>query len=255
MEPLSGERDRKEEWGMIEAGFNDLERRAGFLLRLKEMGFEQESLLLCCCYIEAMGNLYFQSNGRQLNFYRILKDFGGEEVFIYIHPKQLWIGLIAAMNLRKIGKKIGVTLRKAEKKLYTEEEALTLVAKLLNKEEMRKLKANLWRGSFAALAYEWFRNPSVHELGGAKSFSFQGTTLNEKPVPDLDFSLLYRGMLNILRNMREISAKTGTYFCQEFDSLLDGYLAIHREWEKLGSGKEKEVSRMGDWSSKDGGGV
>jgi len=242
MKPLSEERDQKEEWAMIEAGFNDLQRRAEFLLRLREAGFEEEALLLCCCYIEAMGNLYFQGGGKQSNFYRILKSFGGEEVLIYIHPKQLWIDFISDKNFRQIGKKSGVTLRKAENRLYTEEETITLVANLLNKEEMTKLKKNLWRGTLAALAYEWFRKPAVHELGGAKSFSFEKTIFKGKPVPVLDFSLLYRGMLNILRNMREISAKTGTYFGQDFGSLLDACLAIHREWEKLGSKKGEEMS-------------
>lgn len=85
----------------------------------------------------------------------------------------------------------------------------------------------------AALAYMHLRSPAVHELGGAKSFSFEGTTFKREPAPILDFSLLYRGMLNILKNMREISAKTGTYFGQDFDSLLHDFLAIHKEWEEL----------------------
>ena len=233
MKSLSGGQDQKEEWAMIEADFNALEKRANSLLKLKKLGCEEEALLLCCCYIEAMGNLYFRGGGRQLNFYRILKNFGGEEVLMYIHPKQLWIGLRSAKNLREIGQKIGVTLKKAEKKLYTEEEALALVAHLLNKEEMTKLRDNLWRGTLAALAYKEFRNPAVHELGGAKSFSFDGTTFKGEPAPVLDFSLLYKGMLNILRKMREISTKTRTYFGQDFDSLLQGFLAIHKEWEEL----------------------
>ena len=242
MNSLSGGPDQKEEWAMIEADFDNLERRADLLLRLKKMGFEEEALLLCCCYIEGMGNLYFGGGGRQLNFYRILKNFGGEEMLMHIHPKQLWIGLRTAKNLQTIGQKIGITLRKVEKKLYTEEDVLALVAHLLNKEEMTKLKDNLWRGTLAALAYKEFRSPAVHELGGAKSFSFEGTTFKGEPAPVLDFSLLYEGMLNILRNMREKSTKTGTYFGQDFDSLLNSYLAIQREWEKLEREKEKEVS-------------
>jgi hypothetical protein len=238
MRSLSEEENQKEEWAIIQAGFNDLEKRTKLLPKLKKIGFEEEALLLCCCYIEAMGNLYFRKEGNQHNFYYILKKFGGEEPLIYIHPKQLWIGLISTKNLRGIGEKIGITLKGAKKKLYTEEQALTLVANLLNKKEMTKLRSNLWRGTLAVLAYEWFRNPAVHELGGAKSFSFEGTTFKGKPAPVLDFSLLYRGMLNILRNMSEISAKTKTYFGQDFDSILNEYLAIHREWEKLGSDKE-----------------
>lgn len=242
MKSQSGDQNQGEEWAMIEASFGDLEKRANLLSKLKEMGFEEEALLLCCCYIEAMGNLYFRGGGGQLNFYRILKNFGEEEMPMHIHPKQLWVGLRSAKNLREISQKIGVTLKKAEKKLYTEEEALALVAHLLNKEEITKLRDNLWRGTLAALAYKEFRNPAVHELGGAKSFSFDGTTFKREPAPILDFSLLYKGMLNILRNMKEISTQERTYFGQDFDSLLDSYLANNREWEKLEREKEKEVT-------------
>jgi hypothetical protein len=55
MKSLSGEEVQKEEWAMIQAGFNDLEKRVKLLPELKKMGFEEEALLLCCCYIEAMG--------------------------------------------------------------------------------------------------------------------------------------------------------------------------------------------------------
>jgi len=240
MKSSSGDGHQKEEWAMIEAGFNDFEKRVNLLLELNKKGYEEEALLLCCCYIEAMGNLYFRDGGREYNFYRALKNFGEEEVFTYIHLKQLWIGLRSAKSLREIGQKIGVTLRKAANKLLTHEEILALVAHLLNKEEMTKFNDNLWRGTLAALAYERFRNPAVHELGGEKSFYFDKTTFKGELAPVLDFLLLYNGMLNIFKKLRKISTETGTYFGQNFDSLLDSYLAIHREWEKLGGEKGGE---------------
>lgn len=236
MKSLSGE-DQKEEWAMIEAGFNDFEEEVILLLELNKKGYEDEALLLCCCYIEALGNLYFRDGGRGYNFYRILKDYGGEDVLMHIHPKQLWIGLRSARrkDVQEIGQKIGGALKNVKENLYTKDEALTLVAHMLNKKEMKKLRDNLWRGTLAALAYMHLRNPAVHELGGTKSFSFQGTTFKGA----LDFSLLYKGMLNIFKKLREISIETRTYFGQDFDSLLDSYLAIHREWGKLGREKRR----------------
>lgn len=240
MKSSSRDGHQKEEWAMIEAGFNDFEKRVNLLSELNQKGYEEEALLLCCCYIEAMGNLYFRGGGRQFNFYHILKNFGGEDVLMYIHPKQLWIGLRSAKgkDVQEIGQKIGGALRKVKGNLHTEDEALTLVAHMLNKKEMRKFRDNLWRGTLATLAYMHLRNPAVHELGGAKSFSFQGTTFNGV----LDFSLLYKGMLNILKKLGEISTETRTYFGQDFDSLLDSHLAVHREWEKLGREKEEVVT-------------
>ena len=62
MKSLSGGQDQKEEWAMIEAGFNDFEKRVNLLLELNKKGYEDEALLLCCCYIEATGNLYFRDS-------------------------------------------------------------------------------------------------------------------------------------------------------------------------------------------------
>ncbi len=246
MELSRGDQEQKEEWAMIRSGLDDLEKRAKLLPKLKEKGFEEEALLLCCCYIESMGNLYYREKWNQNNFCRVIRNFGGEDILQQIHPEQLWSGLKSAQseNVQQIAQKIGGTLKKAENKLYTETEILGLVAGMLNEKETKKLSDNLWRGTLSAFVYIHLSNPAVHEFGGATSSLFKGTTFKNEPVPILDFSLIFKAMLNILKNMVEISTKTATYFGQDFDSLLRGFLAIHKEWERIGNSKqsnEKEV--------------
>ena len=235
MRSLSGFQEEEEEWAIIRAGLDDLKKRVDLLPRLKDKGFEEEALLLCCCYIEAIGNVYYRQNRTQYNFCRILREFGQVDVLHQIHPKQLWIGLKSSRssNLQRIGHAIGGTLKRAQRRLYSEAEILGLVGGMLGKEDTIRLKDNLWRGTLAALAYQHLRNPAVHEMGGAKSFQFEGTTFKGDSVPDLNFSLLYKSLLKVLNTMRRKSDETRTYFGLNLDTLLRESLAIHKEWDEL----------------------
>ncbi len=226
--------EKKEALKFIEPYFRDLERRAVFLPQLRQMGYRGDALLLCCCYIEAMGNIFYGGNRNQYNFFRVLKEYSGEGVLIQILPKQLWLGLKHAggKNLSRIGKKIEGVLKKHRKKFYRENEILALVNSTLNPTETEKLKKNPWRGTLASAAYMHLRNPLVHEMGGVE-FSFDRITFKGKPAPVLGFSLLYKAMRNILSKMKEKSIESGTFFGQDFDSLLRSGLAIHKEWEGL----------------------
>ena len=235
-----GERNRKmssskmEKWQFIEAGFEGFQRRVQFLPELRKMGFHEEALLLCCCYIEAMGNLYFKEDRKQYNFYRILREFGEEEIFGCIYPKQLWIGLKAARQkgISGIAEKVGSALKKLRGQLFTEEDILLSLSPLLYPKETDKLKQNLWRGTMAALAYMHLRSPLVHEMGGLE-FSFDKTLFKGRPVPNMGFSLLHKALLKILDNLYQKSKQSRTYFGYDFDDLIRSFLDEHKEWEKL----------------------
>ena len=75
---------------MIQAYFDDLEKRVAFLKELFDGHHTDEALMLCCCYIEALGSRqYHDSNRKAKNYYKILKDFSGNNIFALVHPKQL----------------------------------------------------------------------------------------------------------------------------------------------------------------------
>jgi hypothetical protein len=168
---MSGEaavRDENREGKLraIEAYFEDLQRRSDFLEELDRKGHRSEALLLCCCYIEALGgNLYWPDEGSARNFVRLLQEHGGEELLWHIHPKQLRIGLSGAGSRRQgIGQKLDRVLTEAEGRLYTEDQILALAGSCLTGEELDTLKQNLWRGTLAAVVYSRIRGPLIHEL-------------------------------------------------------------------------------------------
>ena len=75
---------------MIQAYFNDLEKRIAFLKELYDGDHTDEALMLCCCYIEALGSRqYHDSDRKAKNYYRTLEEHSGNKLFTLIHPKQL----------------------------------------------------------------------------------------------------------------------------------------------------------------------
>ena len=74
----------------IEDFFENLEKSAELTDRLFSERHEDEARLLCCCYIEALGNGLDPSNGSGArSFARVLMDHGGELVLSLIHLRAL----------------------------------------------------------------------------------------------------------------------------------------------------------------------
>ena len=75
---------------MIKAYYDDLGMRISFLKDLSNDGHMNEALMLCCCYIEALGSRqYHDSDRKAKNYSKILEEYSCNEIFALIHPKQL----------------------------------------------------------------------------------------------------------------------------------------------------------------------
>lgn len=226
---MSGEASEKEEnrkakLQSIEAYFEDLERRSDFLDKLDTKGHRSEGLLLCCCYIEALGgNLYWPDGRSARNFVRLLKEHGGEEVLWHIHPKQLRIGLTDARSklVQGIGQKLDKVLAGAEGRLCTEEQILTLVEPFLTADELDTLKQNLWRGTLAALVYGRVRGPLVHQLSTRHGVSLDQTIFKGELVPDLDARILYPVLRRVIRGTKELSLASGKWYGHDFKAPVE----------------------------------
>src|SRR5574341_345917 len=82
------EKSRKAEY--IKAYFDDLQSRVAFLAELDDKGRKNEALMLCCCYIEALGSRQSREPDRKAkNYCSVLAEHGNNEIWRLIHPKQL----------------------------------------------------------------------------------------------------------------------------------------------------------------------
>jgi hypothetical protein len=204
----------------IAAYFDDLRQRVDLLPKLHAAGYENEALLLCCCYIEGLGSsLYWPKEASAHNFVRILEEYGSEEFLWHIHPRQLLDALQAkAKSLyARIGDKLGALFATDENALRTKEEIIALVHDRLGlgDEDRRRLTNQLWRGTLANLVYSDIRSLLVHRLG-ARPVLLTQTTLHGLPIPVLNFTLLYPQLTEILEKVRELSVTTNSWFGHDF---------------------------------------
>ncbi len=219
------EYNRKAKLQAIESYFQNLKRRSSLLVKLDDSEYKEEAQLLCCCYIESLGSAFYASDtGSRKNFVRVLKQYGREEVLWQIHPKQLqiWLSEPRQKRLGRIRTALNAVLENAEKKLYTEDEILALGKPRLSVQDFDYLKANLWRGTIAAIAYQRIRNRLVHEMGGPDAVTFEGTSFKGEQVPALDFSLLHRALCRIIEAMLAISLKEEKFYGHDLKASAEG---------------------------------
>ncbi len=166
-------KNKKVKMELVNTYFTVMEQKAAFLDGLYKSKYRDEALLLCCCYIEALGNNRYDSKGRHENFVKILKECG-DDIFGHIHPMHLIDKFKDPQNkcLNKIGEKLETISMHPEKRLLSEEEVLKFVNPILSPEEVAKLERHLWRGTFASIAYEFIRSELVH-CSGALDTSFR----------------------------------------------------------------------------------
>lgn len=197
----------------ISAFFNDLDIKINFLVELADLGHQDEAFLLSCCYIDWLGLGFWPNEGSYFSFVQVLKQYGGEEVFSYIHPKMLEEAL-AKLRGKWAGsvlKKILPILKHSRGKIYHEDDIIALLSPELKTDERAKLKAHLWRGTIASIVYSRIRSPAVHEFG-ALDVSFDNTTFQDCPVPTINFQMLHNCLKRIANAAREKSLSTEKWF-------------------------------------------
>ena len=75
----------------LEPWLEEIEKQIEFLSELYTNQHRDEALTLCCCYIEALGKYFYGPDNKRSHwcFVCVLKEFGANKIFCYIHPKQL----------------------------------------------------------------------------------------------------------------------------------------------------------------------
>jgi hypothetical protein len=191
-------KDLKMDKFFIDSYFKDLKERFDFLLELEQNGHIREAILLCCCYIESLGNMRYwqESRDNNLNFVRALINFGSNKYpWDHIHLKQIerhfnFLGCRKEVY-KNIAEKIKRVLNDSRIELYTKEDVIDLSLNVLDEEEQQNFEERLWGCTLASIAYEELRCNQVHRLSSSVNISFSSTTFQERPLPEMSFKLLY----------------------------------------------------------------
>lgn len=81
----------------------------------------------------------------------------------------------------------------------------------LSTDRLPQLKAECWRGTLAATAYYFLRNPSVHSFGTTE-LSFSGAAYQGEPISNMGFVELHAILKNIHNELRRRSENNIQWF-------------------------------------------
>ena len=196
----------------IEAYFRDLERRVAFLNELYETGHRNEALLLCCCYIEALGSRQSSKPERKAKSYcSILVQHGGNEIWQMIHPKQIKSVLSTNKLFEDSFHIVEPRIDTFGTQLISPQELSVLLDSSLDEQQRKWLQDNMYKGSIANISYEGIRSELVHDIS-ASDISFGETQYQGSPLPNLNFELLYPSLQKIAADLRNIAESSGKWW-------------------------------------------
>ena len=185
---------------------DDWSRRIASLNELYGKGYADESLILCCCYVEAIAKLFYglELDGEE-SFIKALLRFGENEVFGRINPRLLLERLAKMKGERgDLTTKLSLAFAGFQDRFYPSEEIMEACKPVLSNEELFSLENCLWMGTVAGLAHKITKCEGVHN--GMIQVRSRAETV-------LDFRLLYPALIRIFEKARRrvLSGKLRTY--------------------------------------------
>jgi len=147
------------------------ERRIDFLADLLRQGHSDESLILCCCYTEAVGKWLCKSESCDREaFAKALIRYGRNEVFSRVNPVRLISELqsIASAGddsdvLKQVTAQLSHAFADLQDKFYPEDEIRTICRPVLEEREFLVVERWFWIGSLAGLAHGITGCEGIHD--------------------------------------------------------------------------------------------
>lgn len=150
---LVDQADRDAKKYFIETFFDDLDGKVRFVEELYSQGRRDEAIMLCCVYLDGLGNfLSGSSAGSAENFCRVLIDHSREEVFGFILPHRLAERVPWKSAPTGGHGALDPALRALPKlEAFVESELVATLTTKVPESTLRWLERHLWRGSVANL--------------------------------------------------------------------------------------------------------
>jgi hypothetical protein len=198
----------------IAAYFEHLQKRIAFLTELYGMGRKDEALLLCCCYIEALGSRRSGEARKAKNYCTILIEEGENPIWGLVHPAQLKDVLADNGLFRSRLEILEPLIDKFGPQLVTPAEVRARLEPSLNAPQQAWFNDCLFKATLANISYERIRSELVHDISGT-AISFSKTSYNGEPVPDVDFEMLYASLRAIADKSQKLAVSTNKWWFEK----------------------------------------
>jgi len=197
----------------IETYFEALQLRIAFLPELYATGRECEALMLCCCYIEAIGCRESTNPGSKAkNYCAILSEAGGSETWRLIHPRQLKDVLSTNGLFKEQFSTLEPLIDCFGSQLIDPQELLARLDSSLDEKQRSWIQKNIFKGSMAMISYERIRCELVHDIEADSSISFGKTTYKGNAVPPLDFDAHYSSLKMVVAASQTKAVSTNKFW-------------------------------------------
>lgn len=212
--------DAAEKLKIMSAFFDEALQRVDYLSELHKSGRDTEALTLCLTYVDSFAQwLYYPRRSVGQNFIEALSAHDHAAYFSLIHPLQMIRALDRMEGPWPSRAKIIASIFPGPS--YELMDRLTFARSLssgFGPQELGLIQQKFWRGTIAALAYYWLRNPSVHRFGSSPSLSFGSTLYQGKEPP----SLAQATLIPPLRSMINEASTRSMNACEWFgnDSIM-----------------------------------
>lgn len=200
---------------LIKAYFDDLQNRIAFLAELYEMGRKNEALMLCCCYIEALGSRQSPEPERKAkNYCSVLAEHGQNEIWRLVHPRQLKNVLASNGLFRDAFDVVEPLIDDFGAQLIEPEQVRAKLDPAFSGQQRGWIDDNLFKATIAYISYDRIRSELVHDIS-APSISFSETSYKGNPVPDLTFEMLYDSLRHIVNVSQERAISTNKWWFEQ----------------------------------------
>lgn len=142
------------------------DRRIESLGAIFDQGYVDEALILCCCYIAAIGNwLGKPGSDERETFTKALLRYGDNDLFGRVNPRRLSEAFQHLEDVRRPADfhgRLRGCLDSLRDEFYPWEEIARVCRPVLADEEFDALRENFWIATFACHAYSITRCEGVH---------------------------------------------------------------------------------------------
>lgn len=185
---------------LIDAYWDEVEGRVGYLLALLEVERYSEALTLCATYLDSVAHALVTTDPREQREITDEAAAHSDDPYLsLVHPQQLVHVATQLMGLSAAtAKGFALIFDTHEPQLLYQDQAVDIVRSTLPPSEAAMVERVMWKCTIAYVIYDFLRSQSYTKPSGARKIGlgqafYEGETVHGLAVPELVG--LLRGMI------------------------------------------------------------